>query len=75
MTGNRFETQIFSIFGQCEAVAADMMIERHKLTRIEAHEIPETAAVNEFGQRARFAVVMPAKHLREFEKLCAELRA
>ncbi len=71
----RNKTEIFSIFGQCEAVAAEMMIEEGKLTRIAASDIPATAAVNEFGTRARFAVVVQPRYLAEFNRRCAEMRA
>jgi hypothetical protein len=45
------KTQIFSIFGQCERVAAEMMIERYNLHRIDAKDIPPTAAVNDAGRK------------------------
>lgn len=68
-------SEVFSIFGQCEAVAADIMIERHGLYRIPASEIPATAAVNDVGTPARFAVVVPARLVPEFNRLCAEMRS
>lgn len=71
----RKATQIFSIFGQCEAAAADYMIAQGKLTRIEFKAIPESARYNDKGRAARFAVVVPAKHLLEFNQLCEGLRA
>lgn len=72
---NKRKTQIFSIFGQCEAAAAQTMIDKYGLHKIEQSEIPPTALFNDAGTKAVFAVVMPAKHLLEFSKLCADLRA
>jgi hypothetical protein len=69
----RSKTEIFSIFGQCDAVAAEMMVREGKLTRIEPEDIPASAAVNEAGTRARFAVVVPHQHLREFQQRCREM--
>lgn len=69
------ETKIFSLFGQCEAAAAQSMIDEGKLTRIEAAAIPESAAYNERGQLAYFAVIVPAAHLAEFNRRCEYLRA
>lgn len=71
----RNKTEIFSIFGQCEAVAAEMMIAEGKLVRIEPANIPPTAAVNAAGKRARFAVVVQQRYLAEFNRRCAEMRA
>lgn len=71
----RNKTEIFSIFGQCEAVVADMMIQEGKLKRIDASDIPPSASVNDFGHRARFAVVVQPQYLGEFNRRCAELRA
>jgi hypothetical protein len=74
-TAKRNKTEIFSIFGQCEAVVAEMMITEGKLNRIEPADIPPTAAVNEFGTRARFAVVVQPRYLAEFNRRCAEMLA
>jgi hypothetical protein len=71
----RRKTEIFSIFGQIEAVVAEGMIEQYGLHRIDAKDIPETAAFNEAGQTARFAVVIPAERRTEFERRITELRA
>lgn len=72
-TNNR--TEIFSIFGQLEAVAAEIMIKRGEITRIPANEIPPTAAVNEAGQAARFAVIVPRAKIAAFNSLIADLRS
>lgn len=73
-------SQVFSIFGQIEAVAADIMISRGLGTRIEVSEFPDAAHcphvhVNEHGQSARFAILLPTQHIRQFEDLIQELRA
>lgn len=69
------KTEIFSVFGQCEAVAAEMMIKEGKLTRIPPEQIPEGADRNDVGAPARFAVVVPARYVPEFNRRCAEMRA
>jgi hypothetical protein len=68
-------TQIFSIFGQIEAAAADVLIERGQAERIQWDEIPQSVRFNDAGRRAYFAVVVPGKHMREFDKLCKGLRS
>lgn len=76
--GKKAKTEIFSIFGVCEAAAAEIMIEAGKLTRIPKEQIPESVAYNVVdGKRieARFAVVVPSEHKGAFEELCKELRA
>ena len=75
MSKRNNSTEIFSVFGQCEAVAAEMMISEGKLTRIEPADIPPTAAVNDAGTRARFAVIVPRRFVPEFNRRCAEMRA
>jgi hypothetical protein len=67
--------EIFSIFGQCERVAAEMLIDKGKARRIDASEIPFEVARNELGQVACFAVMVPGEHVAEFNKLCDDLRA
>lgn len=74
-TAKRNKTEIFSIFGQCEAVVAEMMVKEGKLTRIEAADIPPSAAFNKLDQRARFAVVVQPRYLAEFNRRCAEMRS
>ena len=72
---NRQQTEVFSIFGQIEQVAAESMIQRHGLYRIEPADIPETARVNDEGQVAKFAVIMPRRLVWEFNDTIARLRA
>lgn len=71
----RKATQIFSVFGQIDAAVAEAMIAEGKLTRIEAADIPPTAATNDAGRPARFAVVVPAARLAEFNRRIAALYA
>lgn len=71
----RTATQIFSIFGDCEAAAAEVLIREGVANRIDAREIPADVKVNELGQVARFAVVVPASALARFERMIADLRA
>lgn len=74
MSGRR-KTQIFSIFGECEAAAAEYLIERGLATRIEQRMIPPSELVNENGNTALFAVVVPGAHIGRFEELCRGLRS
>lgn len=71
----RDTTEIFSVFGQIECVAADVMIEKGEARKIEFAEIPESARYNKLGQLARFAVMMPKSSVPRFERLISELRA
>lgn len=71
----RRKTQIFSIFHECEAAAAEVLISEGVATKIEKRMIPPNESTNELGQPAMFAVVVPAAHLARFEELCANLRA
>ncbi len=71
----RDRTEIFSVFGQMEAVAANILIERGQARKIPFDQIPETVQFNKLGQRAQFAVSMRAGLVPEYEKLIKELRA
>src|SRR5687767_4139230 len=56
----RTETQVFSIFGICEATAAEIMLKDGRATRkIPVEQIPESALYNDMGNRALFAVMVP----------------
>jgi len=60
----RRQTEIYSIFGEIEAmVAMDMGFKR-----IQFWDIPETARFNQFGQQARFAIIVPNVMLTEYER-------
>lgn len=68
--------QTFSVFGVCEATAAEIMLKDGRATRkIPVDEIPESALYNQFGNKALFAIMVPGERVPEFEKLCKELRA
>jgi hypothetical protein len=68
--------QIFSVFGVCEAAAAEIMLKDGRATRkIPVEEIPDSAQFNQFGDRARFAVMVPSNHVLAFNELCKDLRA
>lgn len=67
--------QIFSIFGQCEAAAANHFIEHHGATRIAFKRIPEDVRYNNKGFAARFAVMIPGPHVKAFNKMCEDLTA
>lgn len=71
----RIKTEIFSIFGQIEEVAANHMVETGRATRIEARDIPLAVQRNERGEAAKFAVIVPGPNIAEFEELIANLRA
>jgi hypothetical protein len=67
----KHETQIFSIFGEIEAIAANAM----GFERIEFDDIPPTARYNDQGKPAKFAVIVPGRAVAEFERRIALLRA
>lgn len=68
--------QIFSIFGVCEAAAAEVMLKDGRATRkIPVEEIPEDVLFNELGTKARFAVMVPSRNVPAFDKLCKDMRA
>lgn len=72
----RTSMQVFSIFGICEAAAAETMLKDGRATRkIPVEEIPESALTNEFGHKALFAVMIPGEQVQTFKDLCKELRA
>lgn len=68
--------KIYSIFGQCEAAAAEVLIEAHKAVRIDTADIPDEEKMHPItGEPAMFAVMVPAPFEADFEELCADLRA
>ena len=69
------QTEIWSIFGQIETVVAEAMIEEGVVSKIRAEDIPPTAAFNETGERAKFAIVIQAPLIAEFNRRVAYLRA
>lgn len=72
----RQKTEIFSVFRQIEAVAAQILIDRGHATKIELQDIPEYAPkVNKEGEPVMFAVIVPGDRVAEFEKLIKDIRA
>lgn len=69
------QMQIYSIFGQCDMVAAEIMIKDGKIRKIPQDEIPDTALYNDDGHKAQFAVMVPPERQDEFNNLCAQIRA
>lgn len=70
--------EIFSIFGVCEAAAAETLIQEGVATKIEKANIPKEMmfnVVNGQTYEAMFAVAVPAPQLARFEELCKEMRA
>lgn len=63
-------TQVFSVFHAAEAAAADSLIRRYGLRRIEFADIPEGVQYNDADVPARFAIVCPKERLAEFDLLC-----
>lgn len=74
--GRRIPSQVFSVFGICEATAAEIMLKDGRATyKIPADQIPETVLYNQLGNKALFAIMVPGEQVRAFEQLCEELRA
>lgn len=72
----RRSTQTFSIFGQCEAAAAEAMLKDGRIrVKIPPDQIPESVLYNEFGQKALFAVIVPGEQIHAFDELCKSMRA
>lgn len=75
----RKQTAWFSIFGQIEEVVASEMVKEGKISRIEPADIPESAlwSTDLLGNkvRAKFAVIVPVPHQREFHNRILDLRA
>jgi len=71
----RGETEVYSIFGQIDAVVAQQMVDEGKFNRIEPDTIPYTAMFDEAGRKAVFAVVVPRIYLSEFNKRIRDLAA
>lgn len=74
--GRRTGAQVFSVFGICEAAAAEIMLKDGRATcKIPVDQIPKSALYNQFGNKALFAVIVPREQVPAFETLCRELRA
>lgn len=73
--GNR-PSQVFSVFHQCEAVAAEIMLKDGRATlKIPIEDIPESVLYNELGEKALFAVMIPGDQVHTFNELCKDIRA
>jgi hypothetical protein len=68
-------TEIFSIFGQIEEVAAELMIKNEGARKIPAEQIPDTARYNEKGTAAKFAIILPRAKVPKFEETIKSLYA
>ena len=66
--------EVYSIFGQIEKVVAECMIEEGVATKIHFNQIPASAAFNEHGQRAHFAIVIPRELIPAFEERIKNIR-
>ena len=72
----RSPAQVFSVFGICEATAAEIMLKDGRATlRIPVDQIPESALYNDLGNKALFAVMVPGERVHEFNELIKDLRA
>jgi hypothetical protein len=69
------KTDIYSIFGQIDAVVAAEMVAEGKATRVEQSMIPPTVLFDENGRKAQFAIVMARDHLAEYERRVRDLYA
>jgi hypothetical protein len=75
MTRSKRKTEIYSIFGQIDAVVAQAMVDEGKLHKIEQKMIPPTALYDNQGRIARFAIVMPAQYAGEYMDRVEALRS
>jgi hypothetical protein len=67
-------TEIWSIYGQIEAVVAREMVKEKKFNQIPYMTIPPNQHYNEQGQKIQLAVVVPQKYIHEFIERVANLR-
>lgn len=75
MTRGAKQTEIWSIYGQIESVVAQAMVDEGKFNKIEFEMMPPEQQFNEAGDRALFAVTVPAYRVQEYERRVAALRA
>lgn len=71
----RHKSEIFSIFGQIDAVIAEAMIAEGKATKIEQDMIPASVLYDETGRKAAFAMVIDVKMLGEYHRRVRDLAA
>lgn len=69
------KSEIYSIFGQVDAVIAQAMVDEGKASKIEQEMIPPTALYDEAGRKAVFAIVLPRSSLAEYERRVRDLNA
>jgi hypothetical protein len=70
------KTEIYSIFGQIDAVAAQTMVDDGKATKIEQDMIPPSALFDEAtGRKAFFALIIGRDQLPELERRTKALYA
>jgi hypothetical protein len=67
--------EVFSIFGQIESVVAKMMVDEGKAKLIELQDIPPSAAYDDEGRRAFFAILINRNNIGEFEYRIRDLAA
>jgi hypothetical protein len=72
---SRTKVDFISIFGQIEEAASEVMIKDGKANRIPFEQIPESAAYNDRGDRAKFAIVIDKQFVPVFEQLILKLYA
>jgi hypothetical protein len=71
----RSTVKFYSIFGQIERVAAEIMIKDGRARRIPQSEIPQSVLTNEHGDTANFAIMISVGQDQEFDNLCKTLRS
>lgn len=72
----RKQSKIFSISGQIETVAAEMMVKEHGCYKIMPWDFPEgVARHDEDGRPVAFAIMMNETVERQFDRIVRELRA
>jgi hypothetical protein len=75
----RSRTDIYSIFGEIEAIVAEAMIQEGTVNRIPLEDIPISARYSRMPDgrdvQAKFAIVIPSNLVRVFEKRVLDLRA
>lgn len=69
------QTEIWSIYGQIDAVVARAMVEEGKFNQIPYTTIPPSQLYNERGDKVLLAVVAPHVHHAEYYQRVALLRA
>jgi hypothetical protein len=73
---SRRQTNIFSISGQIEEVAAQMMIKRYGCLQIMPWDFPsEVSKFDGAGRPVKFAIQMDEAAERQFDRLVEKLRA